>query len=249
MVKAEQPVKPSAHRQGHSHSSDNVLIHLRDVSKHYGKIVALENVSLKINRGEFVSLVGPSGAGKSTLIRLLIAEERVSTGQIFIAGRDITLLRSNELPFYRRKVGVVFQDFKLLPQKTVAENVAFALEVADVHPDEIRRRAPKMLELVGMGSRANNFPAELSGGERQRVAIARAMVHSPKILIADEPTGNLDPENAREIIELLLRINQAGTMVLLATHNKEIVNALRRRVILVRAGKVMSDEKVGQYVL
>ena len=240
MVKGKRPDKGA---------DDNLIIHVDHVSKHYGKIIALDDIDLKIRRGEFVSLVGPSGAGKSTLIRLLIAEEKPSTGRIFIAGRDITQLRAYELPFYRRKVGVVFQDFKLLPQKTVAENVAFALEVADVHPNDINRRVPKMLELVSMGARADNFPAELSGGERQRVAIARAMVHSPKILIADEPTGNLDPENARDIIELLTRINATGTLVVLATHNKEIVNALRRRVILIRAGKVMSDEAVGQYVL
>lgn len=227
----------------------DVMVHVQDVSKHYGKIVAIEKIDLKIKRNEFVSLVGPSGAGKSTLIRMLIGEEKPSTGQIFIAGRDIAQLRSHELPFYRRKIGVVFQDFKLLPQKTVAENVAFALEVADVSQDEINRRVPKILELVGMAGRSDNFPAELSGGERQRVAIARAMVHSPKLLIADEPTGNLDPENTNDIIELLLRINAAGTLVVLATHNKEVVNSLRRRVVLVRAGKIMSDEKVGQYVL
>lgn len=229
--------------------NDDVMVHLRDVTKHYGSIVALEDTDLKIERGEFVSLVGPSGAGKSTIIRLLIGEERPSTGQIFVAGRDITVLRPHELPFYRRKIGVVFQDFRLLPQKTVYENVAFALEVADVDDADIARRVPKMLELVGMRGRADNFPHELSGGERQRVAIARAMVHSPKILIADEPTGNLDPENTREIIELLQRINAAGCIVILATHNKEVVNELRRRVILIRAGKVMSDQKVGQYVL
>lgn len=235
--------------KNHAPIDQDVMVHVNNVSKHYGKIVALETVDLSIKRNEFVTLVGPSGAGKSTLIRLLIGEERPSVGQIFIAGRDISVLRSNELPFYRRKIGVVFQDFKLLPRKTVAENVAFALEVADVSPDEIKRRVPKMLELVGMSARADNFPAELSGGERQRLAIARAMVHSPKLLIADEPTGNLDPENASDIIDLLVRINASGTLVVLATHNKEIVNALRRRVILIRAGKVMSDEKVGQYVL
>lgn len=228
---------------------DDVMVHLQDVSKHYGSIVALEQIDLRIKRGEFVSLVGPSGAGKSTIIRLLIGEERPSTGRIFVAGRDITVLRNNELPFYRRKIGVVFQDFRLLAQKTVYENVSFALELADVHPDEIARRVPKMLELVGMSARSGNFPHELSGGERQRVAIARAMVHSPKILIADEPTGNLDPENTREIIELLQRINTAGCIVILATHNRDVVNELRRRVILIRAGKVMSDQKVGQYVL
>jgi cell division transport system ATP-binding protein len=223
--------------------ADEVIVSLQQISKHYGKIVALSDIHLTIERGEFVSLVGPSGAGKSTLIRLLIAEEKPSTGRIFIAGRDITQLRAHELPFYRRKIG-----FKLLPQMTVAENVAFALEVADVPKEEINRRVPKMLELVGMTSRSENFPAELSGGERQRVAIARAMVHSPKILIADEPTGNLDPENAKDIIELLLRINTAGTLVILATHNKDVVNSLKRRVILIKGGKVMSDQKIGQYV-
>lgn len=247
MVKNRRPDKAAADRE--ASRDDNLIIHLDHLSKHYGSIIALDDIDLKIRRGEFVSLVGPSGAGKSTLIRLLIAEEKPSTGRIFIAGRDITQLRSYELPFYRRKVGVVFQDFKLLPQKTVAENVAFALEVAGVHPNDINRRVPKMLELVGMTARADNFPAELSGGERQRVAIARAMVHSPKILIADEPTGNLDPENAKDIIELLVRINTTGTLVVLATHNRDIVNALRRRVILIRAGRVMSDQAVGQYVL
>lgn len=236
-------------RQEKETADHELMVHLQGVGKHYGKITALEKIELKIKRGEFVSLVGPSGAGKSTLIRLLIAEERPSVGRIFVAGRDITQLRSYELPFYRRKVGVVFQDYKLLMQMTVAENVAFALEVADVAPEEIKRRVPKMLELVGMSARADNFPTELSGGERQRVAIARAMVHSPKMLIADEPTGNLDPTNAADIIDLLQRINAAGTLVVLATHNKEIVNALKRRVILVRSGQIISDEQVGQYVL
>lgn len=240
MVRQKRPAAPIDH---------DIVVHISDVSKRYGKIIALESVDITIRRNEFVSLVGPSGAGKSTLIRLLIGEEKPSAGRIFIAGRDITQLRPHELPFYRRKIGVVFQDFKLLPQKTVAENVAFALEVADVSPAEINRRVPKMLELVGMTGRADNFPTELSGGERQRVAIARAMVHSPKLLIADEPTGNLDPENASDIIELLQRINGAGTLVVLATHNKEVVNSLRRRVILVRAGKVMSDQEVGRYIL
>lgn len=242
------------HREGdagkkHQSADDDSIIHIHHASKHYGSIVALDDIDIIIERGEFVSLVGPSGAGKSTIIRLLIGEERPSTGRIFVAGRDITQLRPNEVPFYRRKIGVVFQDFKLLPQKTIYENVSFALEVANVPTSEIIRRVPKMLELVGMGSRRDDFPTVLSGGERQRVAIARAMVHSPKIMIADEPTGNLDPENTREIIELLLRINASGTVVVLATHNKEVVNALKRRVILVRSGKVMSDQKNGQYML
>ncbi len=248
MVKTKSITKPDT-RSSDPPRQDDSIIHIHHVSKHYGSIIALDTIDIKIERGEFVSLVGPSGAGKSTIIRLLIGEERPTTGRIFVAGRDISQLRSNELPYYRRKIGVVFQDFKLLPQKTVKENVAFALEVADVEADDIARRVPKMLDLVGMGARANEFPTVLSGGERQRIAIARAMVHSPKILIADEPTGNLDPENSREIIELLQRINSAGTVVVLATHNKEVVNALHRRVILVRSGKIMSDQMNGQYML
>jgi cell division transport system ATP-binding protein len=247
MVREHKREKTGPSRSAKQES--DALVYLHHVAKRYGTIVALEDIDIAIERGEFVSLVGPSGAGKSTIIRLLIGEERPTGGRIFVAGRDIVQLRQHELPFYRRKIGVVFQDFRLLAQKTVSENVAFALEVADVDSDEIARRVPKMLELVGMTARAGNFPAELSGGERQRVAIARAMIHSPKILIADEPTGNLDPENTKEIIELLLRINAAGTLVILATHNKEVVNDLQRRVILIKGGKVMSDQKVGQYVI
>ncbi len=228
------------------------LIAIENVTRDYsskGKttIRAVDSVSLRVNRGEFVSLVGPSGAGKSTLIRLLIAEEWPTKGRIVIAGRDLRTLRSRDLPFYRRKVGVVFQDFKLLPNKTVAENIAFALEVCDARPSEIKTKVPKILELVGLTNRSKNYPDELSGGERQRVAIARALIHSPKLLIADEPTGNLDPGNTWEIIELLLRINQAGTVVLLATHNQPVVDRLRRRVVAMRDGKIISDEKAAGY--
>ncbi len=166
-----------------------------------------------------------------------------------IAGKDITKLRYADLPFYRRQIGVVFQDFKLLPQKTVKENVSFALEVAGVKNQEIDQRVPRVLELVGLTTRAGNYPTELSGGERQRAAIARALVHGPKLLIADEPTGNLDPENTWDIIRLLLRINQLGTIVLLATHNKDVVDRIRRRVVILEGGKIVSDQAEGRYAV
>jgi len=225
------------------------LIDIISVTKQYGQIKAVDNLNLKIARGEFVCLVGPSGAGKSTLIKLLICEEKPTSGKILIADRNIANLKSQELPYYRRKVGVVFQDFKLLPQKTVYENVAFALEVCDACDQDIRDRVPKILDLVSMLKRKDNLPSELSGGEKQRVSIARALVHSPKILIADEPTGNLDPVNSWEIIDLLSRINRTGTIVLLATHNKEIVDRLKKRVILMKGGKIISDRIKGGYIL
>ncbi len=220
------------------------------VSKIYNeKIKALENVNLKIEKGEFVSIVGASGAGKSTLVKLIICEEKPSAGKILIAGRNIVQLKSQELPYFRRKVGVVFQDYKLLQQKTVYENVAFALEVCDALPEEIRGKVPRILDLVGMLKCKDKYPDELSGGERQRVSIARALVHSPKILIADEATGNLDPVNAWEIIELLERINRRGTVVILATHNKPIVDRLKKRVILIKNGTISSDKNRGGYVI
>ena len=226
------------------------MIAFKNVSKEYGKSIrALDNVSFGIERGEFVTLVGPSGAGKSTLIRLLTREELPSSGEIIVAGRDIVKLRPKELPYFRRKVGVIFQDFKLLPQKSVAENVAYALEVSDAPPDEIKRKVPLILDLVGLSHRMQNLPGELSGGERQRVSIARALVHTPKILIADEPTGNLDPVSTWEIIELLFKINKRGTIVVLATHDREVVNTLKKRVVTLKDGKVMSDQERGTYLL
>jgi len=225
------------------------MVEFRDVTKGYGKIEAVSDINFHIPKGDFVSLVGPSGAGKSTLVRLLLREEMPTKGKILVAGRDITQLKNNELPYYRRKIGVVWQDFRLLPNKTVYENVAFALEVSDATRAEIEQKVPASLETVGMLGRTDNFPQELSGGEKQRVAIARALVHDPKILIADEPTGNLDPVNTWEIIELLFKINQQGTMVLLATHDKEIIDTLKKRVITMRAGKVVADQKKGKYLL
>lgn len=228
---------------------NRAMVEFKAVTKEYNNVKALDRASFTIKRGEFISIVGPSGAGKSTMVKLLIREEMPSGGQIIVAGRDITLLRSSELPFYRRKLGVVFQDFKLLPQKTVYENVAFALEVSDATLEDIREKVPDILERVGMLSKRDNFPHELSGGEKQRTAIARALVHDPKILIADEPTGNLDPVNTWEIIELLFKINKTGTMVILATHNKEIVDAIKKRVVTMRNGKIVSDEARGKYIV
>ncbi|MBI4023138.1 cell division ATP-binding protein FtsE [Candidatus Berkelbacteria bacterium] len=232
------------------------MIDLVHVTKSYARVshpgqrvLALDDVSLTIEKGELVSLVGPSGAGKSTLVRLLIAEERPDSGKLLVAERDISRLAPRELPYYRRKVGVVFQDFKLLPRKTVAENIAFALEVSDASPADIRERVPRMLTLVGLADKGANYPNELSGGEKQRLAIARAMVHSPRILIADEPTGNLDPGTTTEIVELLERINRSGTTIILATHNKDVVDRLRRRVIAVEHGRVVSDRQIGRYEL
>jgi cell division transport system ATP-binding protein len=226
-----------------------VMVEFRDLSKTYGEHAALDAISLKLYKGEFLSVVGPSGAGKSTLIKCLTLQERPDNGRIIVAGRDITMLKQRELPYYRRKVGIVFQDFKLLPSKTVYENVAFALEVSSVSVREIKERVQVMLETVGMLPKRDNFPHELSGGEQQRVAIARALVHDPKILIADEPTGNLDPVNTWEIIELLYKINKSGTMVILATHDREIVDALKKRVITMRAGKVVADQEKGIYLV
>jgi cell division transport system ATP-binding protein len=226
-----------------------VLVEFKEVIKQYTDHTVLDSITLKLYKGEFLSIVGPSGAGKSTLIKCLTLQERPDAGRIIVAGRDITLLRDRELPYYRRKVGIVFQDFKLLPAKTVYENVAFALEVSNVSSREIRGRVTVMLETVGMTSKANSFPHELSGGEQQRVAIARALIHDPKILIADEPTGNLDPVNTWEIIELLFKINKSGTMVVLATHDREIVDALKKRVITMRAGQIVSDQEKGTYLV
>jgi len=225
------------------------LIELRHITKQYPSNVALKDVSLAINEGEFICLVGQSGVGKTTIIKLLTRQEAPSSGQVFVAGRNLADLRNSEVPLYRRKIGVIFQDFKLLPQKTVWENVAFALEVCGVSEVDIKRRSDKVIDLVGLGRKKKSYPHELSGGERQRTAIARALVHSPKILIADEPTGNLDPINTWEIIELLYRINSRGTTVILATHNRQVVDRMQRRVVLMKSGKLISDQKSGGYVI
>lgn len=220
------------------------------VSKSYSKrseSVALDRVSLHIEPKEFVIIVGPSGAGKSTMLKLLTREEKPTSGKIIVGGIDYESLKDKDIPKLRRKIGVVFQDYKLLPNKNVFENVAFALEIIGISTKEIRHTVPKVLEIVGLKGKEKSMPMELSGGERQRVAIARAIVRQPKILIADEPTGNLDPKHAWDVIEVLENINKYGTTVILTTHNQEIVNKLKRRVITIEDGRVISDKAKGEY--
>ncbi len=212
-------------------------------------MAALQHVSLHIKPGEFVSIVGQSGTGKTTLAKLLFAEEHPSCGEVIIGGWDISKIKHSEVPLLRRQIGVVFQDFKLLPKKTVSENVAFALEVAGASVKRIREVVPQVLKIVNLHDCGDRYPRQLSGGEQQRVAIARALAHKPKIIVADEPTGNLDTINAHEIINLLKKINEFGTTVVLVTHNREVVNHLRRRVITLQDGNIISDEEEGRYRL
>ncbi len=211
--------------------------------------VAVEDVSFQIEPKEFVSIVGPSGAGKTTLLKLFLAEEKPSAGAVFYKDTDIHSLKKHEIDDFRRNVGMVFQDFRLLPNKTVYENIAFTMEVSGATDEEIEQDVPHVLELVGLGSKIWNFPRELSGGEKQRVAIARALVNEPDIIIADEPTGNLDPANTYDIVQILKKINDLGTTVILTTHNKGIIDSLGRRVIAMDKGRIVRDEKSGKYVL
>jgi cell division transport system ATP-binding protein len=226
------------------------MIKFFNVSKIYSKdVVALNNINLHIKPGEFVSIVGQSGTGKTTLVKTLIGEEKVDQGKIVVGGWDITYIGQREVPVLRRQIGVIFQDFKLLNKKTLFENVAFAMQVCGDTSKKIRTIVPHVIKIVGLDSKMNRYPQEISGGEQQRTAIARALVHRPKILLADEPTGNLDSLNANEIIELLLRINKFGTTIILVTHNREIVNKLKRRVITLDNGSIISDQAVGKYIL
>lgn len=225
------------------------MIHFNKVSKIYDSTPVLKDVTFEVKQGEFVSLVGPSGAGKSTLIKLLIREEEPSEGEIRLGETNINSLPHRELPILRRRIGTIFQDFKLLPDRTVFENIAFALEVAGAPESRIHQDVPQVLKIVGLLDKAERFPRELSGGEKQRAAAARALIHRPDIIAADEPTGNLDPLNTWEIIRLLIKINEMGTTVLLATHDKEIINALKQRVITLRDGQVVRDEAEGRYII
>lgn len=226
------------------------MIFFDNVSKIYNQnSVALKNVTLKIEPKEFVSLVGPSGAGKSTVLKLLIAEEKPSDGRIFFDSIEVTTLSYRQLPRLRRRVGIVFQDYKLLPAKTAYENVAFAMEAAGRDDGEIAENVVEALELVDLRDKRDNFPHELSGGEKQRVAVARAIINQPDVLLADEPTGNLDPVNTWEIVRLLEKINELNTTVILATHDKQIVDHLGRRVVSLEKGEMVRDEEKGKYIL
>ena len=224
------------------------MIRTNNVTKVYkGNVVALRDVSIDIIKGEFVFLVGPSGSGKSTMMRLILREDNPTSGEIYVAGKNVAQLASWKIPALRRNIGCVFQDFKLLPNKTVFENVAFALEVIGISRSVIKKQVPEVLDLVGLGDKVTNFPDELSGGEQQRVSIARAFVNRPQILIADEPTGNLDPTTSIDIMKLLDLINRRGTTVLMATHDHAIVDAMRRRVIELDKGIVVRDQERGVY--
>lgn len=224
------------------------MISTANVTKIYaGDVLALNDVSLNIEKGEFVFLVGPSGSGKSTFLKLLTKEEAPTSGQIHVAGKDLTTLPRWRVPYLRRNVGYVFQDFKLLPKKSVFENVAFALEVTGRPKSILERQVPQILELVGLGEKLDRFPSELSGGEQQRVSIARAFVNRPLILLADEPTGNLDPATSVGIVRLLDRINRTGTTVVMATHDHAIVDSMRRRVIELEDGQIVRDQSRGIY--
>lgn len=225
------------------------MIIMKDVVKRYDNgITALNKVNVHIKRGEFVYLIGPSGAGKSTFIKLIYREETPTQGLVKVGNKDITRIKNKHIPLLRRDVGVVFQDFKLLPRLTVYENVAYAMKVIEKKPREIRRRVTDVLDLVGLSDKAKMFPDEISGGEIQRVSIARAIANTPNILIADEPTGNLDPETAEGIMAILEEVNAKGTTVIMATHNNDIVNQLQHRVIAIEGGRIVHDEEKGEYL-
>ncbi|AEN87072.1 MULTISPECIES: cell division ATP-binding protein FtsE [Priestia] len=224
------------------------MIEMQNVYKTYPNgVKAINGISIKINQGEFAYIVGPSGAGKSTFIKMMYREEKPSSGNIIVNGANVAKIKDSKVPIFRRHIGVVFQDFKLLPKLTVYENIAFALEVIEQSPEEIKKRVLEVLELVKLKGKMDSFPDELSGGEQQRVSIARSIVNSPKVVIADEPTGNLDPETSWEIMDIFEEINKRGTTILMATHNREIVNTIRKRVIAIENGNVVRDEVRGEY--
>lgn len=224
------------------------MVKFNNVTKKYSNgTIALCNVDLSIKKGDFVFVIGPSGSGKSTLIKLILKEENATEGEVLVNGYNVSSMSKKEIPYLRRSLGVVFQDFRLLPNKTVYENVAFAMQITEALPKEIRRQVPMALGLVGLSKKANVYPNQLSGGEQQRVALARALVNNPALLIADEPTGNLDPEISWEIMRLLTEINQMGTTVIVTTHEKSIVDAMKKRVVAIDRGTITRDEERGLY--
>ncbi len=226
------------------------MIRFRQVTKFYEPdTYALKGVNIHIKQGEFVSIIGQSGSGKTTLVKLLTAEETLTDGSLNLSGWDISKIHYREIPLLRRQIGVIFQDYKLLAQKTVYENIAFALEACGAPHKKIKAIIPQILRVVNLSNKADRYPKQLSGGEQQRVGIARSLIHRPKILVADEPTGNLDLTNTREIVDLLKKINELGTTVMLVTHDRDVVNMLKKRVIVLDRGQVVSDQKVGRYVM
>ena len=229
-------------------NADQPIVIFENVSKVYkGNFLALEGINLDIQDGEFVSIVGQTGSGKSTLLKLIYAEESPTDGDVFFNGNSIRSLKRSKLPYHRRDIGAIFQDFKLLPKKTIYENIAYAMEVAGISDQEIKENVPQILDIVGLGDKAEKYPRQLSGGEQQKVAIARALVHSPMIIVADEPTGNLDPISSLEIVDLLIKINKLGTTVILASHDKDIVDKANKRVIVLEKGRVVADYARGKY--
>jgi cell division transport system ATP-binding protein len=230
------------------------MLKLENVTKIYKSLsggketVALDSISFEVEKGEFVCIVGRSGAGKTTLLKLISLEEKPTSGKIFFQGIEITNLKPSEIPLFRRKIGVVFQDYKLLSSKNTFENIAYAMEVTGASDKEIKRDVPIVLEIVGLEKKAKNFPDELSAGEKQRAAIARALIHRPEIILADEPTGNLDPYNTSEIVKLFLKINEMGTTIILATHNKGVIEMIKKRVITLENGKIIRDDKKGHFI-
>jgi cell division transport system ATP-binding protein len=225
------------------------MIKFENVTKKYSStITALDNISFEVKEGEFVAVVGRSGSGKTTLIRLLLLEERPTSGKILFENQDIDTIPEHDIAVYRQQIGVVFQDYKLLQTKNVYENIAYAMEVVGADMEQISKDVPNLLDLVGLSERANNFPKELSGGEKQRVAIARALAIRPRIIVADEPTGNLDPYHEKDIIDLFSKINSFGTTVILSTHNKKVIDSLKKRVITLDGGKLVRDEEEGRLI-
>ncbi len=225
------------------------MIYFNNVTKNYKEEKSLDDVSFTITRGEFVSIVGHSGAGKTTLTRLFLGEENPTSGTVFFESRDIHKLPKKDLMNFRRSIGVVFQDYRLLPQKTVYENIAFAMEATGKNDEEIAQDVPHVLELVNLSNKTSHFPSELSGGEKQRLAIARAIINQPDIIVADEPTGNLDYNSTNEVINILKKINEMGTTVILSTHNKDIVDQIKKRVIILENGRIIRDDKEGKYMI
>ncbi len=225
------------------------MIYFNKVTKKYSDNFTLDDVTLTIGQGEFVSIVGHSGAGKTTLTKLILAEERPTSGEIFFESLNIHKLTNKELTNFRRRIGTVFQDFRLLPNKTVFENIAFAMEAVDKDEDEIQEDVPRVLDLVGLAGKEHLFPHQLSGGEKQRLAIARAIITQPDLIIADEPTGNLDPINTNEVVNLLKKINELGTTIILTTHNRSVIDQIKKRVITIEEGRVVRDDKDGKYML